>query len=101
MLSLSDLSFSGGGNSEGSAAANSVMLSLTDDSFIGTAEGLPKPKMLLPPPRPPHLSSTASINRCHRPDDSVIAKFPHPAAGWSAGSSSGSSLSSSGLESAM
>ncbi|GKD25868.1 hypothetical protein Tco_1232082, partial [Tanacetum coccineum] len=55
MLSLSDLSFSGGGDDEGSAAANSVMHVAADGDCGVQQKGQPK-LGAPPPPRPPYLS---------------------------------------------
>ncbi|GJR77393.1 hypothetical protein Tco_0089758 [Tanacetum coccineum] len=76
MLSLSDSTFSGGGDDEGSAAANSVMHALVDDDRGKQTHQSQMPMYS-------HLEGTGS------------------SVGWSAGSSSGSSLSTSESELAM
>ncbi|GJR38268.1 hypothetical protein Tco_1213952 [Tanacetum coccineum] len=60
---LSDLSFFGGGDDEGSAAANSVMHVSADGDCGVQQKGLPELDAP-PPPRPPHPSQHHH-HRCH------------------------------------
>ncbi|GJU82720.1 hypothetical protein Tco_1285085 [Tanacetum coccineum] len=59
---VSDLSFSGGGDDEGSAAANSVMHVSADGDCGVQQKGRPE-LGAPPPPRPPHPSQ--HHHRCH------------------------------------
>ncbi|GJU09552.1 hypothetical protein Tco_1131948 [Tanacetum coccineum] len=89
MLSLSDLSFSGGGDDEGSAAANSVMPALADGdrglegtgSSVGTAEGSAGARCSSSSSSSSSFSTSSSSLSS---SDDLSSELSHPSAGWSA-----------------